>query len=121
MTHPTIRSEHRGARPRRVLPCAGGARGSRPGLCDGGAAPCLQDELAMVIRVLHGKLRLDEDRVLWRLRAMFLPRPGGASFGCPKSCHRASDVPKSLPRVKLEDGTLGVPAKALGTFQVPSA
>lgn len=26
-----------------------------------------------------------------------------------------------LPRVKLEDGTLGVPAEALETFQVPSA
>jgi hypothetical protein len=28
---------------------------------------------------------------------------------------------KKLPRVKLEDGTLGVPAEALNTFQVPSA
>lgn len=28
---------------------------------------------------------------------------------------------KKLPRVKLEDGTLGVPAAALDTFQVPSA
>ena len=28
---------------------------------------------------------------------------------------------KKLPRVKLEDGTLGVPAEALHTFQVPSA
>ena len=28
---------------------------------------------------------------------------------------------KRLPRVKLEDGTLGVPAEALDTFQVPSA
>jgi hypothetical protein len=28
---------------------------------------------------------------------------------------------KKLPRVKLEDGTLGVPADALDTFQVPSA
>jgi hypothetical protein len=28
---------------------------------------------------------------------------------------------KKLPRVKLEDGTLGVPAEALDTFQVPSA
>jgi hypothetical protein len=27
---------------------------------------------------------------------------------------------KKLPRVKLEDGTLGVPAEALDTFQVPS-
>jgi hypothetical protein len=27
---------------------------------------------------------------------------------------------KKLPRVKLEDGTLGVPAQALDTFQVPS-
>jgi hypothetical protein len=27
---------------------------------------------------------------------------------------------KKLPRVKLEDGTLGVPADALDTFQVPS-
>jgi hypothetical protein len=28
---------------------------------------------------------------------------------------------KKLPRVKLEDGTLGVPAEALDTFRVPSA
>ena len=28
---------------------------------------------------------------------------------------------KKLPRVKLEDGTLGVPADALDAFQVPSA
>jgi hypothetical protein len=28
---------------------------------------------------------------------------------------------KKLPRVKLEDGTLGVPADALEGFQVPSA
>jgi hypothetical protein len=28
---------------------------------------------------------------------------------------------KKLPRVKLEDGTLGVPAEALNSFQVPSA
>ena len=28
---------------------------------------------------------------------------------------------KKLPRVKLEDGTLGVPAEALDTIQVPSA
>ena len=28
---------------------------------------------------------------------------------------------KRLPRVKLEDGTLGIPAEALDTFQVPSA
>ena len=27
---------------------------------------------------------------------------------------------KKLPRVRLEDGTLGVPAEALETFQVPS-
>ena len=28
---------------------------------------------------------------------------------------------KRLPRVKLEDGTLGIPADALDSFQVPSA
>lgn len=28
---------------------------------------------------------------------------------------------KKLPRVRLEDGTLGVPAEALDSFQVPSA
>ena len=28
---------------------------------------------------------------------------------------------KKLPRVKREDGTLGVPAESLDTFQVPSA
>lgn len=28
---------------------------------------------------------------------------------------------KRLPRVRLEDGTLGVPADALDAFQVPSA
>ena len=27
---------------------------------------------------------------------------------------------KKLPRVKLQDGTLGVPADALDTFQVPN-
>lgn len=27
---------------------------------------------------------------------------------------------RKLPRVRLEDGTLGVPAEALDTFQVPS-
>ena len=39
--------------------------------------------------------------------------PGG---GGPSSMHE-----KRLPRVKLEDGTLGVPAEALDSFQVPSA
>jgi hypothetical protein len=28
---------------------------------------------------------------------------------------------KKLPRVRLEDGTLGIPADALDAFQVPSA
>lgn len=28
---------------------------------------------------------------------------------------------KRLPRVRLEDGTLGIPADALDSFQVPSA
>jgi hypothetical protein len=28
---------------------------------------------------------------------------------------------KKLPRVKLEDGTLGVPSDALETFRVPTA
>ena len=28
---------------------------------------------------------------------------------------------RKLPRVRLEDGTLGVPAEALDSFQVPSA
>ena len=28
---------------------------------------------------------------------------------------------KKLPRVKLEDGTLGIPANARDAFQVPSA
>jgi hypothetical protein len=28
---------------------------------------------------------------------------------------------RKLPRVKLEDGTLGVPTEALDSFQVPSA
>ena len=28
---------------------------------------------------------------------------------------------KKLPHVKLEDGTLGVPAESLDAFQVPSA
>ena len=27
---------------------------------------------------------------------------------------------RKLPRIKLEDGTLGVPAEALDSFQVPS-
>jgi hypothetical protein len=28
---------------------------------------------------------------------------------------------KRLPRVKLEDGTLGIPAEALDSFHVPTA
>jgi hypothetical protein len=50
-----------------------------------------------------------------------LPAEAARRLGVPTRVVVQAMYEKKLPRVKLEDGTLGVPAEALETFQVPSA
>jgi hypothetical protein len=52
---------------------------------------------------------------------VLLPAEVARRVGVPTRVIVQAMYEKKLPRVKLEDGTLGVPAEALDTFQVPSA
>jgi hypothetical protein len=52
---------------------------------------------------------------------VLLPAEAARRLGVPTRVVVQAMYEKKLPRVKLEDGTLGVPAEALETFQVPSA
>lgn len=52
---------------------------------------------------------------------VLLPAEAAGRVGVPTRVIVQAMYEKRLPRVRLEDGTLGVPADALETFQVPSA
>jgi hypothetical protein len=52
---------------------------------------------------------------------ILLPAEAARRLGIPTRVIVQAMYERKLPRVKLEDGTLGVPAEALDSFQVPSA
>lgn len=52
---------------------------------------------------------------------VLLPAEAARRLGVPTRVIVQAMYEKKLPRVKLDDGTLGVPADALDAFQVPSA
>jgi hypothetical protein len=86
-----------------------------------GAAPGLQDELATVIRVLHGSFGLDEGGCAVSENEVLLPAEAARRLGVATRVIVQAMYEKRLPRVKLEDGTLGIPADALDPFRVQSA
>jgi hypothetical protein len=51
---------------------------------------------------------------------VLLPAEAARRIGVPTRVIVQAMYEKTLPRVRLEDGTLGVPADALDTFQVPT-
>ena len=54
-------------------------------------------------------------------REVLLPAEAARRMGVPTRLIVQAMYEKRLPRVKLEDGTLGVPADALDTFHAPTA
>jgi hypothetical protein len=52
---------------------------------------------------------------------VLLPAEAARRLGVPTRVVVQAMYEKRLPRVKLEDGTLGIPAGALETFQVQDA
>ena len=52
---------------------------------------------------------------------LLLPAEAARRIGVPTRVIVQAMYEKKLPRVRLEDGTLGIPADALDAFQVPSA
>lgn len=52
---------------------------------------------------------------------ILLPAEAARRLGVPTRLIIEAMCEKKLPRVGLEDGTLGVPADALADFQLPSA
>ena len=52
---------------------------------------------------------------------VLLPAEAARRLGVPTRVVVQAMYEKKLPRVKLDDGTLGVPADALDGFQVPTA
>ena len=52
---------------------------------------------------------------------VLLPAEAARRIGVPTRVIVQAMFERKLPRVKLEDGTLGVPAHALETFQAPTA
>lgn len=51
---------------------------------------------------------------------ILLPAEAARRLGVPTRVVIQAMYNKQLPRVRLEDGTLGVPADALDDFQVPA-
>jgi pyridoxal biosynthesis lyase PdxS len=51
---------------------------------------------------------------------ILLPAEAARRLGVPTRLIIEAMYEKKLPRVRLEDGTLGVPADALDDFQVPT-
>ena len=54
-------------------------------------------------------------------REVLLPAEAARRLGVPTRLIVQAMYEQRLPRVKLEDGTLGVPADALDAFHVPTA
>jgi hypothetical protein len=84
-------------------------------------APGLQDELATVIRMLHGMLGFEEGGAVVTHSEVLLPAEAARGLGVPTRVVVQAMYEKKLPRVRLADGTLGIPADALDGFQVPTA
>ena len=51
---------------------------------------------------------------------VLLPAEAARRLGVPTRVIVQAMYEQKLPRVRLEDGTLGVPAEALDSFQVPT-
>jgi len=51
---------------------------------------------------------------------VLLPAEAALRLGVPTRVIVQAMYEKQLPRVRLDDGTLGVPAEALDSFQVPT-
>jgi hypothetical protein len=54
-------------------------------------------------------------------REVLLPAEAAQRLGVATRVVVQAMYEKRLPRVKLEDGTLGIPAEALESFHVPTA
>lgn len=54
-------------------------------------------------------------------REVLLPAEAAQRLGVVTRVVVQAMYEKRLPRVKLEDGTLGIPAEALDSFHVPTA
>jgi hypothetical protein len=52
---------------------------------------------------------------------VLLPAEAARRIGVPTRVIVQAMYEKKLPRIRLEDGTLGIPADALEAFQVPSS
>lgn len=52
---------------------------------------------------------------------VLLPAEAARRLGVPTRLIIEAMYQKELPRIRLEDGTLGVPADALDGFQVPTS
>ena len=52
---------------------------------------------------------------------VLLPAEAARRLGVPTRVVVQAMFEKRLPRVRLEDGTLGIPADALDSFHVPTA
>ncbi len=52
---------------------------------------------------------------------VLLPAEAARRLGVPTRVIVQAMYEKRLPRVKLDDGTLGIPSDALESFQVPTA
>ena len=52
---------------------------------------------------------------------ILLPAEAARRLGVPTRVVVQAMYEMKLPRVKLDDGTLGIPADSLDSFQVPSA
>lgn len=51
---------------------------------------------------------------------VLLPAEAARRLGVPTRVIVQAMYEKKLPRVKLDDGTLGIPSDALASFQVPT-
>jgi hypothetical protein len=54
-------------------------------------------------------------------REVLLPAEAARRLGVPTKVVVQAMYERKLPRVRLDDGTLGIPSDALECFQVPSA
>ena len=72
---------------------------------------------ATVIRVVHGSLGFDEGGVQLREREVLLPAEAARRLGVPTKGIVQGMYERKLPRVRLDDGTLGVPADGLADFE----
>lgn len=77
--------------------------------------PGLQHEVVTIIRLLHGRLGLDEGCPMTR-GEILSPPEAARRLGVRTAVVIQAMYEKRLPRVRLDNGTLGVPAEALEGF-----